>query len=232
MNEPSSLGCNIVHPFSGREKDRTKTGEDREISLCGRALQVLQRQMAVREDLIKAGKIDHDVVFFQADGAPILDLSYPYDRWRYVLESRGVRYRDAYNTRHSYISWSLMTGKNILLVAQEDGHSVQTMLSTYAAWNKGATEEDVVWIRRALEWSPEPVYPVIQPDGRPPESPEFASYLPVERQWGRLSWRKYKAVQRVSIKITGGADGTRTRPRPRRISKLLIILAITSPPIH
>jgi hypothetical protein len=35
---------------------------------------------------------------------------------------------------------------------------------------------------------------------RPLESPEFASDSPVERQWGRLSWRKYKDVQRVSTR--------------------------------
>lgn len=32
----------------GREKDRTKTREDREINLCGRALEVLKRQMSLR----------------------------------------------------------------------------------------------------------------------------------------------------------------------------------------
>jgi integrase len=113
-----------------REKDRTKTGLDRQINLCGHALDVLRRQLALREDLVGARKIDHDLVFFQEDGSPILNLSYPYDRWRYVLESRSVRYRDAYNARHSYISWRLMAGDNILLVAKEDGHSVQTMLDT------------------------------------------------------------------------------------------------------
>jgi hypothetical protein len=93
--------------------------------------------------LVQAGKIKHDLVFFQEDGSPIVNLSYPYDRWRYVLESRQIPYRDAYNARHSYISWRLMIGTNVLLVAQEDGHSVQTMLSNYATWTKGATEEDV-----------------------------------------------------------------------------------------
>lgn len=30
-----------------------------------------------------------------------------------------------------------MIGENVLLVAKEDGHSAQTMLSTYAAWGHG-----------------------------------------------------------------------------------------------
>jgi integrase len=202
----------------GREKDRTKTGEDRTIALCGRALDVLRRQLELREDLARRRRIDHDLVFFQEDGSPILNLSYPYDRWRYVLESRRVRYRDAYNARHSYISWRLMASDNILLVAKEDGHSVQTMLDTYAAWTEGATAADVELIKRARERSPEPVYPPSSHDGvkrhqEPLESPEFAGYLPVERQWGRLSWRKYKAHQTDSAqkKWRSGRD---SNPRP------------------
>lgn len=66
-----------------------------------------------------------------------MHLSYPWKRWRYVLEVTAVRYREPYNARHSFISWSLMINKNLLKLAQEDGHSVQTMLTTYAAWIKG-----------------------------------------------------------------------------------------------
>ncbi len=199
----------------GREKDRTKTGEDREIRLCCRALDVLKRQLALRDEHLEAGKIDHDLVFFQDDGAPIVNLSYPYDRWRYVLESRHVRYRDAYNPRHSYISWRLMIGTNILLVAEEDGHSVQTMLSTYAAWTKGATEADIETIRRAMERSPEPVYPATHHDGasRPLESPEFATSLPLERQWGRLSWRRLKGDQGLNREFSW-RSGRDSNPRP------------------
>ncbi|MEJ1962897.1 MAG: DUF3596 domain-containing protein [Gammaproteobacteria bacterium] len=176
----------------GRAKDRTKTSEDREIALCGRALDVLNRQLAIRDQLVREGRIDHDFVFFQEDGAPLLNLSYPYDRWRYVLEAKQVRYRDAYNARHSYISWSLMTGKNILLVAQEDGHSVQTMLSTYAKWTKGSTETDVDKIRQAMERSPVPVYPSTCHDGErgPLEPPEFATNLPLEGGVGTVKLEK------------------------------------------
>jgi hypothetical protein len=71
----------------GREKDRTKTREDRDIRLCGRALDVLNRQLVLREQLVREGTIDHDFVFFQEDGRPIMNLSYPYDRWRYVLDA-------------------------------------------------------------------------------------------------------------------------------------------------
>src|SRR5262249_49456440 len=36
-----------------------------------------------------------------------------------------------------------MIGKNPLWVAKQHGHSVQTMLDTYAAWTEGAKESDI-----------------------------------------------------------------------------------------
>ena len=56
-----------------RNKNRTKTGVDCEISLCGRALDVLKRQFSLREELRRVGKIDQDLVFFDEDGAPMTD---------------------------------------------------------------------------------------------------------------------------------------------------------------
>lgn len=57
----------------GRHKDYTKTGEDREIDLCGRALEALKRQTALREAYARDGRINHNFVFFQESGAPLLE---------------------------------------------------------------------------------------------------------------------------------------------------------------
>jgi hypothetical protein len=65
-----------------------------------------------------------------------------------------VRRRKPYTSRHSYISWRLMAGHNRLLVAQEDGHSVEVMERTYAAWIKGAKSTDVKKIKAALAGRP------------------------------------------------------------------------------
>ena len=137
-----------------RDKDRTKTSEDRLIELCPRALEVLQRQLALRAQLKLAGKIDHQELFFKEDGTPIRNLQYPWVRWRRTLERTKARYREPYNARHSSVSWNLMIGKNPLWVAKQHGHSVQTMLEVYAAWTEGATEEDVEAIKRAMQSSP------------------------------------------------------------------------------
>jgi integrase len=50
---------------AGFDKDSTKTGEDRRIVLCSRALDVLDRQLALRKRLEFAGKINHDHLFFK-----------------------------------------------------------------------------------------------------------------------------------------------------------------------
>ena len=86
-----------------------------------------------------------------ADLQPLLPL------WPLALrlgDNEGTVDREPYNARHSYISWRMMSGANLLLVAKEDGHSPQTMLSTYAAWTEGATQADVEIIRKAMEHSP------------------------------------------------------------------------------
>ena len=126
-----------------RDKDRTKTSTDRLVELCPRALQVLKGHLALRASLQLAGKIQHDDLFFKETGEPIRNLQYPWVRWRSTLRKMKTRYRDAYNARHSSVSWNLMVGKNQLWVAKMHGHSVQTMLDTYAAWTEGAQESDV-----------------------------------------------------------------------------------------
>jgi integrase len=137
-----------------RDKDRTKTSEDRLVELCPRALEILNRQLALRARMKLAGKIDHEELFFKEDGTPIRNLQYPWVRWRRTLERLKARYREPYNARHSSVSWNLMIGKNPLWVAKQHGHSVQTMLEVYATWTEGATESDIEAIKHAMEVAP------------------------------------------------------------------------------
>jgi integrase len=193
-----------------RDKDRTKTGEDRIVELCPRALEVLKRHLALRARLKLQGKINHDDLFFRDDGRPIRDLNHPYDRWRWTLRfTVKARYREPYNARHSFVSWNLMLGKNLLWVAKQHGHSVQTMLDVYAAWIEGAKESDLDAIRQAMESSPRTrarITSAVAFDtgaASPLRSPEFGTDLALEpRQSGvsrGMRWEMY-----------GGKGGTRT----------------------
>jgi hypothetical protein len=135
----------------GHDKDSTKTGEDRQIVLCPRAIAVLKRQLTLRAKLLRAGRIDHDHLFFMANGEPIHNLQYPYNRWRQTLAClRNVRYRKPYCARHTSVSWDLMTGRSALWVARQHGHSIATMLRFYAAWTEGALEADVAAIHAVM----------------------------------------------------------------------------------
>jgi integrase len=136
---------------NGTDKDSTKTGDDRRIVLCPRAIGVLNRHLALREELIRAGKIDHDLLFFNASGGSILNLQYPGMRWRRTLSRlKCIRYRRPYTARHTSVSWDLMIGRSALWVARQHGHSISTMLRFYSAWADGAPESDVERIRATL----------------------------------------------------------------------------------
>ena len=54
-----------------RDKDRTKTLEDRDVELCPRALEVLRLHLALRDEYVEAGKIRYEHLFFLEDGRPI-----------------------------------------------------------------------------------------------------------------------------------------------------------------
>jgi len=147
--ENGIISINKARVF-GVDRCKTKTGEDRRVQLCPRALRVLKRQLALRERLRAAGNLHHDHVFVHATGEPIRDLQVTTIRWRKTLRSLKVRYRRPYTARHSSVSWNLMLGKNVLWVAKQHGHSTITMLRTYAAWTEGAVEADVAAIARSM----------------------------------------------------------------------------------
>jgi integrase len=134
----------------GVDKNTTKTHEDRLIELCPRAVAVLRRQLALHRDLRSRGRIDHDQLFFSANGAPIRTLAHLTKCWRKSSIRLGLRYRRPYCARHTSVSWNLMLGKNPLRVSAQHGHSLTTMFRTYAAWVRDATEADVAVIQSAM----------------------------------------------------------------------------------
>ena len=183
---------------AGCDKDSTKTGEDRRIVLSPRALAVLRRQLALRAELQRAGKLDHDHLFFKANGEPIRNLQYPYTRWRRTLARlRNIRYPKPYCARHSSVSWDLMVGRSALWVARQHGHSIATMLRAYAAWTEGATEADSVAIRAAITGT-----------SSVPESKLSASYA---LQTARSTVRAFE-VERVSTSFASGFANGHARP--------------------
>ncbi|MOA40104.1 hypothetical protein D3C78_1619400 [compost metagenome] len=55
-------------------------------------------------------------------------------QWGPALKKLTIRYRPPYNCRHTYATICTMSGMNPAFIAQQLGHSVQMLLSTYARW--------------------------------------------------------------------------------------------------
>ncbi len=210
---------------AGIDKDSTKTGEDRRITLCPRALDVMTRQLELRERLKRAGKIDHDRLFFKATGGAIRILQYPHRRWRRtLLRNSGIRYRRPYCARHTSVSWDLMVGRNPLWVAKQHGHSITTMLRAYAAWTENAVETDIEAIQHAMAFNPRAIgrAPIsatstgdsaqadVRSVGRRPSfivetacHNDLSVDLPAATLWQKVT----HGITRI---LTGGERGTRT----------------------
>lgn len=55
--------------------------------------------------------------------------------WIYALERAGVRYRNPYQTRHTFASMMLSGGENIMWVATQMGHvDTEMVMKTYGKW--------------------------------------------------------------------------------------------------
>ena len=55
--------------------------------------------------------------------------------WSHALKKAGVRYRNPYQTRHTFASTLLMAGENPLWVAQQMGHKDWGMIrKRYGRW--------------------------------------------------------------------------------------------------
>lgn len=66
-----------------------------------------------------------------------------YKRWKEILALSGVRFRNPYQTRHSFASNLLMLGANPLYVASQMGHADTTLvMRTYGKWVVAGLDED------------------------------------------------------------------------------------------
>jgi len=112
-----------------REKDtKTKSGK-RTVDLQSEALKALEAQK-------KHCKLS-DRVFLD----PKTDKRWHSDQpirkrvWIPALKAAGVEYRNPYQTRHTYASTMLSTGKNPMWVAQQMGHKDTSMIfRVYGKW--------------------------------------------------------------------------------------------------
>lgn len=120
----------------GEEVDGTKTRTARSVMLNSLAWEALQ---AARPHTLMRGSVDRDDDFAfrdpRRDFAPWHKDQY-FTRWYWIptLRRLGLRYRPPYNTRHTYATQLLMSGRKPAWSATQLGHDIKMFLTVYARW--------------------------------------------------------------------------------------------------
>lgn len=71
--------------------------------------------------------------------------------WESALKRAGIRYRKAYQSRHTYACWSLSAGANPTFIASQMGHaSAQMVYSVYGKWMPESSAEQVAMLNQKL----------------------------------------------------------------------------------
>ncbi|MDC7826439.1 tyrosine-type recombinase/integrase [Pseudomonas sp. BLCC-B13] len=116
---------------NGKTHDRVKTTANQHVPLNDRALHTLHEAkpltMARSRFVFAPATLDKDSDWIRTD-------STPRKYFTIACRSLGIRVRRQYDARHTYATMCLMAGMNPAFIANQLGHSVQMLLSTYAKW--------------------------------------------------------------------------------------------------
>ena len=116
---------------AGKLKKRTKTKAGmRDVLLLPPARQALEAQKDFT--FLQGGRIFHHPITHKPY---VTDDEIRRNAWTAFLRLAGVRYRNPYQTRHTYASMLLSNGENPLWVAKQMGHVDTEMITrTYGKW--------------------------------------------------------------------------------------------------
>ncbi|WP_116364444.1 tyrosine-type recombinase/integrase [Parahaliea mediterranea] len=125
-----------------RKLTTTKTHSDRKVLLTPAAKAVLERRVRP----IKGGYI-----FTNSQGGPHLDGDIMNGKWRDAIGLANqkreaakldpIRYRRAYNCRHTRASLDLGAGGKPAFLASQLGHTLEQFFNTYATWINSKDDE-------------------------------------------------------------------------------------------
>ena len=76
--------------------------------------------------------------------------------WETAMRRAGIRYRKAYQFRHTYACWSLTAGANPNFIAKQMGHSdAQMVYRVYGSWMAENNQDQVIILNQKLsEFAP------------------------------------------------------------------------------
>jgi integrase len=128
--------CRIVVDY--KIEERTKTRETRRVMLNSRALNAIEVAKGVAELRSQQSRRHHKhspYVFPPTKNFEFIQQASVTDKhFKAALVALKIRARRQYNCRHTYATMCLMAGMNLGFIANQLGHSVQMLLSTYARW--------------------------------------------------------------------------------------------------
>lgn len=111
---------NVVSAEKGTVEKDTKTGHEREIPLLAAGMSALV--------MMKPLTYLADGYIFNWQGVRWRSEQQVRARWRAILKRAGVKYRNPYQTRHTFASTLLMNGEPELVVANMLGHRTVEMV--------------------------------------------------------------------------------------------------------
>lgn len=134
--------CRIV--ADDKIEERTKTHGSRQVMLNSRALNALveaRKILVLRKKQCRRTHPESAYVFPPSRNyAYIQQASVTDKHFQEALAKLKIKVRRQYNCRHTYATMCLMAGMNPAFIANQLGHSVQMLLSTYAKWLNSSTD--------------------------------------------------------------------------------------------
>lgn len=117
------------------KETKTKAGT-RDVILLPAALDALKNQK-------QFSFVGGEFVFVRLrQCGPLIDYDHLERPWKHIIKRAKVRYRNPYQTRHTYASQLLSGGENPLFVAQQMGHKTTEMIMRhYGRWVEQAEEK-------------------------------------------------------------------------------------------
>ena len=75
--------------------------------------------------------------------------------WAPIIKRAGIRYRNAYQSRHTYACWSLSAGANPNFIATQMGHTdAQMVYKVYGKWMSEKSGEQVALLNQRFHTLP------------------------------------------------------------------------------
>lgn len=127
---------------NGVQQNSTKTNKPRFIDLNDYALAAFEQLQALTY-------LKYEHVFICSETGDHYNTQKSlYKKFVAAIKANRIRYRPAYNTRHTYATVCLMNGLNPVYVAAQLGHSLVMLTKCYARWiNSEKNKEEIAKIQ-------------------------------------------------------------------------------------